>query len=251
MRSNDRPPHPLVPAQPLPGPKRLRRPVRLGPVRPPAGPHRCHPRPLGEPGHRLCGLARALAPGGRGPDHLPAVGLPAGPGRGQDGAGQLHVRLLLPDGDLRGQDRRLLRPHPGPGAAQFAGQPAPGGGGGAPRTGRHGPRLGLPVLPQGPVRRSRTWGPCAPCRTPSSATSSPPCRGWPRSPASAASCASIRSRSPRRCSSSTAPPWARSWTRSARPTSTSAARPSRRTAPSSSCAASAWCRAPPTWSPSR
>jgi Cu/Ag efflux pump CusA len=39
-------------------------------------------------------------------------------------------------------------------------------------------------------------GRCAPSRIPMSAISSPPCRGWPRSPAWAASCASGRSRSP-------------------------------------------------------
>ena len=121
---HDRPPHPVVPAPPLPGHQRLSRPVRLGPGRDQAGADRRHPRPLGESGHRLRRLAGALAPGGRGPDHLPALGLPAGPRRGQDGAGQLHVRLLLPHGHLRRHGRCLFRPHPGPGTAQFPGRPA-------------------------------------------------------------------------------------------------------------------------------
>ena len=44
-------------------------------------------------------------------------------------------------------------------------------------------------------RAAMTSRNCARCRTGSSATSSTPCRAWPRSAASAASCASTRSRS--------------------------------------------------------
>ena len=55
---------------------------------------RCHPGPERKPGHRLRRLDRAQPAGGRGSDHLSALGESPGTRRREDGARQFDVRLL-------------------------------------------------------------------------------------------------------------------------------------------------------------
>ncbi len=80
-------------------------------------PRRCHPGSFREPGHRLYRLDGPQPQGDRGPDHLPALGEPAGPGRGQGRALLLRIQFLDDQHHLRRLGRLLFRPHARAGAA--------------------------------------------------------------------------------------------------------------------------------------
>ena len=142
----------MVAPQPLPCLVRGSVPHRLGHTRrlPHAG--RCHPRSEREPGDRLRRLGGALAAGGRGSGHLPALGESPGPGRREDRARRVDVRLLDGHDHLRGSHGQLLRSHARAGAAEPPGLATTAGSRPATRPGRHRSWLGLSVLPG---RRSR------------------------------------------------------------------------------------------------
>ena len=67
------------------------------------------PRSVGQPGDRLHRLAGAVAPGGGGPDHVPAHGKPAGAAGRARGPVLLRLRVLDDQRHLRGRRGRVFR----------------------------------------------------------------------------------------------------------------------------------------------
>ena len=144
--------------------------------------------------------------------------------------------------DLRGQRGQLLCPHPRAGAAQLPGRQPAGRRGAQARPRRQRAWAGSISITWRWTRRSSPKGgyDLVPTARPAGLVRPLPAqravRAWPRWAASAALCASTRSRSrprgcaPCRCRSRTC------WRRSSRATSTWAARSSRKTAWNSSCA---------------
>ncbi len=100
---------------------------------------RCHPRPVGEPGHRLHRLDGPQPQGDRRPDHLSALGQPARAGGREGGAVLQRVQLLDDQRDLRRQRRFLLRPAARAGTAHALRHLPAAGRDALPGPRRHGP----------------------------------------------------------------------------------------------------------------
>ena len=114
--AHDQSTHRTLAEEPLHRAGLVRRPRRLGLVGARRDADRCDSGPLGQPGHRLHGLAGSQPAGGGRPGQLSADGEPAGPRRRSRRPLAVGVRLLDDLRRLRRQHRPVLRARPRPGA---------------------------------------------------------------------------------------------------------------------------------------
>ena len=115
--------------------------------------HRRHPRPLRRPGHHPDGVSGPGTPHRRGPSHLPPHDADAVGALRAGGARLLVLRRLVRPRHLRGRDRPLLGPQPGPRIPELDRRPAA-----ARRDARTRPRRdrrGLGLHVRAPLRPAR------------------------------------------------------------------------------------------------
>ena len=213
--------HPGLRAEPGADAPRRGRALRGGVLHAQADPPRRAARPLGHPGHRLLALG-PLARHHRGPGHLPDRQRAARRAARQGDPRLLGLRLLLRLRDLRGRHRHLLGPLARAGVSLQ--DPARGCRRGCRPNSAPTRRAsaGSTSTPSSTAPASTPPTSCAPSRTGRCATRCRRCRGWPRSPRSAASRSSTRSPSTRTASPPTASRWTWSSTPCAPPTTRSA-----------------------------